>query len=232
MFKFTGGKLMMKDHETVASSIEHTLLRPDAGEDDLERLCKEAVQYGFHAVCVNPSRVGFVREYLMNRPVRVCTVVGFPLGATLTEVKVFEAMRAVESGADEIDMVMNVGLAKEGRWNLLRDEIQAVALAIPDAVFKVIIETGLLDQEEIITSSRVVEEGGAGFVKTSTGYGPRGATLSDIQAIKEAVSDRMGIKASGGIRELKEVLSFLAAGASRIGTSAGVKIMEELRGAS
>ncbi len=213
--------------ERIASVIDHTLLRPDATEEDVRRLCGEALRYGFHSVCVSPSFIARAREFVGGSRVRVCTVIAFPAGTALTEVKVYEAIEAVLLGADELDMVINIALAKMRRWEALGREINAVVTASRGALHKVILETGCLDEEEIRLASRVAVEAGAEFVKTSTGFGPRGALVRDVEIIKEALSGRASVKAAGGIKSLADLLSFLRAGADRIGTSSGVRIMEE-----
>ncbi len=213
--------------EEIAGVIDHTLLRPDAVEEDVRRLCEEALRYGFHSVCVSPCFVSRARDFLGDGPVSVCTVIGFPTGASLTAVKLYEAIEAVLHGADELDVVINVGLAKSGGWNELRREIESIVTASPDAVHKIIIETGCLDDDGITKASQAAAEAGAEFVKTSTGFGPRGASLRDVELMKRAVSGRARIKAAGGIKTLGQVVSFLHAGASRIGTSSAVSIMEE-----
>lgn len=210
----------------IAQRIEHTLLRPDATAKDIENLCNEARRYAFWAVCVNPSWVSLARRLLYGSEVRVCTVIGFPIGAALADVKIFEAIRAVEEGADELDMVMNIGLGREGRWDLVRKEVEAFVLSTPSAVHKVIIETGLFDESGIRDAAKSIADGGAQFVKTSTGFGPRGATLRDIKVIRSVIGPGTKIKAAGGIRTIEEVTNFLGAGAERIGTSSGVGIME------
>ncbi len=213
--------------DEIARVIDHTLLRPDAVEDDVLRLCEEAQRYGFYSVCINPVFVSRAREFLGGSTVRVCAVVGFPTGAVLTGVKVYEAIETVLSGADELDIVMNIGMAKMGRWDDLKREIESIVMASSKVVHKIILETGCLQDEEIKKVSRVAAEAGAEFIKTSTGFGPRGATVRDIELMREAVSGRVAIKASGGIKTLDQVVSFLQAGADRIGTSSGVRIMEE-----
>ncbi|NOZ26279.1 MAG: deoxyribose-phosphate aldolase [Nitrospirae bacterium] len=213
--------------DEIARVIDHTLLRPDAVEEDVVRLCEEALVYGFHSVCVSPCFVEKARGLLGKSPVRVCTVIGFPAGTSTASVKVYEAMEAELFGADELDIVMNMALAKMGRWDDLRREIGSVVMASPGSLHKIILETGCLNDDEIIRASQAAAEAGAEFVKTSTGFGPRGASIRDVELMKRAVSGRALIKAAGGIRTLGQVVSFLQAGASRIGTSSGVRIMEE-----
>lgn len=212
----------------IASFIDHSLLKPDATLSDIERLCQEARRYGFYSVCVNPCWILKAREFLGGSPQKVCTVIGFPLGASTMEVKLYEAMDARLKGAHELDIVMNIGLAKSGEWGALYRELRDIVIATEGVVHKIIIETGLLTEDEIKRSVEVVLKSGAEFVKTSTGFSSRGASLDDIKIIKEIAGDSLKIKASGGIKTLHQVLDFLQAGASRIGTSSGVKIMEEL----
>ncbi|HXX58302.1 MAG TPA: deoxyribose-phosphate aldolase, partial [Thermodesulfovibrionales bacterium] len=206
---------------------DHTLLRPDATPGDIRRLCDEARLHGFFSVCVNPFYVRAAREALGGSAVRTTTVIGFPLGMTLTKVKTFEALESALAGADEIDIVMNVGMAKSGHWDIVTKDIDDVIAATGGIVHKIIIETCYLDGEEKRKASEMVLETGAGFVKTSTGFGPAGVTIEDVAVIKTVVRNRCGIKAAGGIRTLSQVKELISAGATRIGTSAGVAIMEE-----
>ncbi len=212
----------------IASFIDHSLLKPDATLSDIKRLCQEARRYGFYSVCVNPCWILKAREFLMDSPQKVCTVIGFPLGASTLEVKLYEAMDARLKGAHELDIVMNIGFAKSGEWGALYRELRDIVIATEGVVHKIIIETGLLTEEEIKRAVEAVLKSGAEFVKTSTGFSSRGASLDDIKIIKEIAGDSLKIKASGGIKTLRQVLEFLQAGASRIGTSSGVKIIEEL----
>jgi deoxyribose-phosphate aldolase len=211
----------------IAKLIDHTLLRPDATSGDIERLCQEAARLGFHSVCINPSWVHLARDILSGSDVKVTTVIGFPLGSTFTKVKVFEAMEAVLHGGHELDIVMNVGLAKSDQWTAVEKDISDIIAATPRAVHKVIIETCFLSTHETIQAAGIVANSGAEFIKTSTGFGTRGATVGDIAIIKSVVKERCSIKASGGIRTLHQVREFFKAGATRIGTSSGVAIMEE-----
>ncbi len=211
----------------IAGLIDHSLLRADATVDDIKRLCDEAKRFGFCSVCVNPFFVPLSKDMLSRSGVKVTTVVGFPLGMTLTRVKVYEAIEAVLSGADEIDLVMNIGMARSGQWGYVKKDISDVVSATKGAIHKVIIETCYLDREEKIKASEIVLASGAEFVKTSTGFGPGGASQDDVRLIKSVVKDGCGIKASGGIKTLSHVKELLEAGATRIGTSAGVVIMEE-----
>lgn len=216
--------------EELAAFIDHTLLKPDATETMVRRLCAEARQYGFAAVCVNPNYVKLAAEELKGSPVRVATVVGFPLGATFTEVKVRETALAVAAGAAEIDMVIDLGALKDGRLRRVEEDVAAVVreAAAGGATVKAILETALLTEEEKVTAARLAVAAGAAFVKTSTGFGPGGATVEDVRLLKQTVGDKAGVKASGGIRTAEAALAMVAAGASRIGTSAGVAIMEGL----
>lgn len=211
----------------IAGLIDHSLLKSDAAEADIERLCNEAIQYGFYSVCIQPFFVPRARALLLESEVRVTTVIGFPLGMNTTKAKVYEALEAALSGADEIDMVMNIGMAVSGRWDVLRKDIYDVIAATRELVHKVIIETCCLDNQGKIRASGLAVDAGAEFVKTSTGFCSAGATVGDIKLIKEAVKNTCGIKASGGIKTLSQVNEFIAAGATRIGTSAGTAIIRE-----
>jgi deoxyribose-phosphate aldolase len=222
----------MLNRKDIAGLIEHTLLRPDASYADIPPLCGEARQFGFHSVCVNPSFIRMAKELLRASNVKMTTVIGFPLGITLTEVKVFEAMHARLLGADEIDIVINIGALKSGDWATVRKDISDVIMATKGIVHKTIIETCLLDDDEKKRVVGIALEAGSEFIKTSTGFGPRGAKVRDIRFIKNIVGDAAGIKAAGGIRTLRQVQSMLNAGATRIGTSAGVKILRELADSS
>jgi deoxyribose-phosphate aldolase len=216
------------NQKDIAGLIEHTLLRPDASYADIPPLCAEAQRFGFHSVCVNPSFVRMAKELLRASNVKMTTVIGFPLGMTLTEVKVFEAMHARLLGVDEIDIVINIGALKSGDWETVRKDISDVIMATKGIVHKTIIETCLLDDDEKKKVVEIALEAGSEFIKTSTGFGPRGAKVRDIRLIRNIAGDAVGIKAAGGIRTLKQVRSMLKAGATRIGTSSGVKILREL----
>lgn len=220
---------MRLNRKTIARSIDHTLLRSDAAYGDIENLCKEALDFGFYSVCVNPSFVKRAKELLKDIDVKVTTVIGFPLGAMLTDVKVYEAMNSALLGADELDIVINIGALKAGDWNIVRKDLSDVILATRGLIHKAIIETCYLHEDEKKKAVTTALEAGAEFIKTSTGFGPKGADLDDVRLIKSLVGDRAGIKAAGGIRTLKQVVDFLEAGATRIGTSAGVGIMGELQ---
>ncbi len=205
----------------IAKYIDHTLLKPDATKDQIKNLCQEARDYGFYSVCVNGSNVGLAYKLLRGTNIRVATVVGFPLGAMTTRVKVFETRDAIENGATEIDMVINVGALKEGDSDRVLEDIRAVVGAAGDrAIVKVIIETCLLSYDEKILASSLAKEAGAHFVKTSTGFGSGGANVDDIRLMRKTVGDGMGVKASGGVRDLETALAMIEAGASRIGSSA------------
>lgn len=212
-----------------ARIIDHTLLKPEATYNDVERLCFEAREHGFASVCVNPAYVHLAVRLLGEGPVKVCTVVGFPLGATTYKVKAEEAKEAVDSGATEVDMVINVGALKSGFYNLVYQEIKAVVEAAScQALTKVIIETCLLNTEEKIKACLLAQYAGADFVKTSTGFGKAGATTEDVALMRQVVGGELGVKASGGIRDLATAEAMVKAGANRLGASAGVKIIKEL----
>jgi len=211
----------------LAGFIDHTLLRPDATAAEIDRMCAEAIEYGFASVCVNPTWTKRVAEALRGSRVVACVVVGFPLGATMPEIKAMEARRALRDGAREIDMVLNVGALKSGDHDLVLRDVAGVSEACREvgAVCKVILETALLTDEEKVIASRLASDGKADFVKTSTGFGPGGATVYDVALMREAVGPEMGVKASGGIRSADDVRQMIAAGATRIGASAGVEIV-------
>jgi deoxyribose-phosphate aldolase len=225
-----GGDAVPKD---IAKYIDHTLLRPDATFDQITRLCNEAREFGFASVCVNPYYVRHCAGLLRGSSVKVCTVIGFPLGANTTETKALEARRAIRDGATEIDMVINVGALKSGRDELVYRDIRAVVEAAMDggAICKVILETALLTDEEKVRACAAARRARADFVKTSTGFGPGGATAEDVALMSRAVSGtKMGVKASGGIRNLQDAEQMIRAGATRIGASAGVRIVKESQG--
>lgn len=209
--------------------IDHTLLKPEAGRDAIVKLCNEAKQYGFYAVCVNSMYVNLCSEQLKGTDVKVASVIGFPLGAMSTQAKAAETIDAACSGADEIDMVIAIGALKDGDYDYVRDDIAAVVQAARDndAIVKVILETGLLTDEEIVKACRLAEEAGAAFVKTSTGFGHGGATVHHVELMKQTVGNRLQVKASGGIRDKETALAMIAAGADRIGASAGIAICAE-----
>ena len=209
--------------------IDHTLLKPDATQDQIAQLCFEARKYAFASVCVNPSYVRLCAELLKGSPVVVCTVIGFPLGATPTEVKVYETQQAIRDGAAEIDMVVNVGAVKSRDYELAERDIASVARACRagNALLKVIIEAALLTDEEKVIACQLAKVAGADYVKTSTGFGPGGATAGDVALMRRVVGPTIGVKAAGGIRTLADAQEMIAAGASRLGASASVKIMQE-----
>lgn len=208
--------------------IDHTLLKPEATEKEIHDLCEEAIEYDFMSVCVQPYWVSKVSAFLNDTDVKVCTVVGFPHGANTKEVKAFEAKQAVQKGADEVDMVINIGAAKEGKFDTIREEISAVAEAVKgQALLKVILETALLTDDEIISVSEAAKAAGADFVKTSTGFSTGGATLADVSLMRQTVGPDMGVKASGGVRTYADALAFIEAGATRLGASSGKAIVDE-----
>ena len=214
----------------LAGWIDHTLLKPEAKASQIGQLCDEARTHGFASVCINPSYVPLAAELLAGSRVAVCTVISFPLGASLPELKAHEAARLIDKGASEVDMVINVGALKGGDVVLALDDVKAVVdAAAGRAIVKVILETALLKQSEKITGCLVAKAAGADFVKTSTGFGPGGATIEDVELMRRVVGAGMGVKASGGIRTLAEARAMIGAGANRIGASAGVSILEEIR---
>ena len=206
--------------------IDHTLLKCDASSEQIKKICAEARQYGFMSVCVNPARVELVHKELEGSGVKTCCVIGFPLGATLSSVKAFEAQEAIKLGAEEVDMVINIGAVKDGNWELVESDICAVVEAASGkALVKVIIETCLLTDEEKIKACECAMRAKADFVKTSTGFSTAGATEHDVKLMRSVVGDSMGVKASGGVRTPEDAEKFIAAGASRLGTSNGVKLL-------
>ena len=210
----------------LAKYIDHTLLKPTATPADIERLCREADEHFFYAVCVNPGFVTTARKALGSSPVRVAAVIGFPLGANAPQVKAAEAALAVSQGADELDMVIPVGRALAGDWDAVAADVRAVREAAPDAVLKVILETGYLDEAQIRRAAEAALAGGADFLKTSTGFGPRGASLEDVRLLAEVAGGRAKVKAAGGIRTREDAWKMIEAGASRLGTSSGVALVE------
>ncbi|QQY80524.1 deoxyribose-phosphate aldolase [Keratinibaculum paraultunense] len=211
----------------IASMIDHTLLKPDATKKMIDKLCKEAKEYGFAAVCVNPYYVSRAKELLKDTNIKVATVIGFPLGANTKEVKAFETEDAIKNGADEVDMVINIGALKSEEYDVVIDDIKSVVKAANGkAIVKVIIETCLLTKEEKIIACKLAKEAGADYVKTSTGFSIGGATVEDVKLMKEIVGDSLKIKASGGIRDYETAKAMIDAGASRIGASASIKIVE------
>jgi deoxyribose-phosphate aldolase len=218
----------------VAALIDHTLLKPDATGTEIEKLCREAAEFHFATVCVNPTWVAFCARLLKGSGVGVCSVVGFPLGATTPDVKQYETRRVVFDGASEVDMVINIGALKSGDLRLVEQDIEAVTAACRQAgvVSKVIIEAALLSEEEKIAATTLTKAGGADFVKTSTGFGPGGATIGDVMLMRRIVGDTVGVKAAGGVKDLEQMRAMVAAGATRVGASAGVRIVKESRGES
>jgi len=216
-----------KEDLNPAPFIDHTLLSPTATASEIKRLCEEARRYGMAAVCVAPTFVPLAHELLKESSVKVCTVVGFPLGFQFTSVKAYEAREVVAAGAQEIDVVVNLRWVKEGRFEFVVGETEEILASVPQTTVKVILECGYLTREEKIRSAQVLSETGVHFLKTSTGFGPGGATLEDVRLLFEATGGRVAIKAAGGIRTLAQALAFLRAGASRLGTSAGAKIVQE-----
>lgn len=216
----------------LAGMIDHTLLKPDAVPGDIVRLCGEAKHYGFASVCINPCYIATAIKELAGSPVAVCSVIGFPLGASAPPTKALEAETAVRSGASELDVVINIGFLKGGLLDLVKSDLAGVVesarLAGPNTVVKIILETCLLTDNEKITACRLAVDSGADFVKTSTGWGKSGATTADVALLKRAVGSSAGVKASGGIRDLAAAISMLEAGATRIGTSSGPAIINEL----
>ena len=210
----------------IRKMIDHTLLKPDASEAQIKKLCAEAKEYGFKSVCVNPARVALASKELEGSGVLTCCVIGFPLGATLSSVKAFETMAAIADGANEVDMVINVGAAKDGNWELVTSDIRSVVLAAKGkALVKVIIETCLLTDEEKVRACECAMEAGADFVKTSTGFSTGGANAHDVALMRSVVGDKLGVKASGGVRTPEDAKTYIEAGATRLGASNGIKLL-------
>lgn len=214
--------------ESLAAYMDHTLLKANASKEQILEICREAKKYHFASVCVNSYWIALVAEELKDTDISPCCVVGFPLGAMLTSAKAGETRDAVAAGAKEIDMVLNVGAVKSGDWDGVREDIAAVNVAKGNAKLKVILETCLLTDEEKVRACEISKEVGADFVKTSTGFSVGGATATDVALMRRTVGEDMGVKASGGIRTLEDALDMIEAGASRLGVSAGVQIVEEL----
>jgi len=212
--------------QNINQLIDHTILKPDATIDDIRRLCIEAKEYNFYSVCVNSAYVNVAYNFLLHSNVKVCSVVGFPLGAMIKEAKAYEAKFAVDSGAEEIDMVINIGLLKSGKIDLFERDIKKVRETCHAAVLKVIIETCLLTDKEKILACQIAKEYGADFVKTSTGFSTGGATEHDIELMRKTVGDKMGVKASGGIKTYEDAIKMINAGANRLGTSSGIAIIK------
>lgn len=214
--------------EELAKMIDHTLLKPDATSAQIEQICAEARQYGFASVCVNPTHVRACAELLKDAPSAVCTVIGFPLGASASVVKSYETDAAIQDGADEIDMVINIGALKDGNDDLVLDDITGVVETAHSEgkIVKVIIETVLLTDEEKERACKLAKKANADFVKTSTGFAGGGATVEDVALMRRVVGAEMGVKASGGVRSYADAVAMIEAGATRLGASAGVKIMQ------
>jgi deoxyribose-phosphate aldolase len=212
--------------------IDHTLLKPDATRKEIEELCREAAEFKFATVCVNPTWVALAARRLAGSGVGVCSVVGFPLGATTADVKAFETRRAIYDGASEIDMVINVGALKSGDLRVVERDIEGVVTSSREcgALTKVIIEAALLTDDEKVTACTLAKAAGADYVKTSTGFGPGGATAADVALMRRVVGAEMGVKAAGGVRDLESLKAMVAAGATRVGASAGVKIVQQAAG--
>jgi len=212
--------------EKLSKYIDHTILKPEATKEDIKKICEEAKEYEFKAVCINPVYVKYASQILKDTDVLIATVVGFPLGNNKTKVKELETSIAIEDGADEIDMVINIPAMKNKEYDLVKNDIEAVVKASKEKVVKVIIETCLLTKEEIIKASEIILEAGADFVKTSTGFSTGGAAEEDIKLIKSVVEEKAKIKASGGIRSKEKAIKMIEAGADRIGASSSIKIVE------
>ncbi len=216
----------MMSTQSLAGIIDHTLLKAETNKAEIIQLCKEALEYKFASVCINPTWIRTCAEQLKGSEVKVCTVIGFPLGATLPEVKAFETKKAIEDGATEVDMVINIGALKEGDNALVERDIAAVVEAAKGkALVKVIIETCYLTEEEMVRACVISKNAGADYVKTSTGFGSGGATINDVELMRKTVGPEMGVKASGGVRDHQAAVEMVTAGATRIGTSNGIKIV-------
>ncbi|MDS1000757.1 deoxyribose-phosphate aldolase [Staphylococcus capitis] len=212
----------------VAKYIDHTLLKPDSTREQIDKILEEAKKYQFKSVCINPTHVSYASQQLLDTDVLVCTVIGFPLGATTTDVKVFETENAIKNGASEIDMVINIGALKDQRYDEVQKDIEGVIAAANGKTVKVIIETVLLTDEEKVKACELAEKAGATFVKTSTGFAGGGSTPEDVKLMKDTVGNRLEVKASGGVRSLEDFEKMIEAGATRIGASAGAQIIEGL----
>lgn len=207
--------------------IDHTVLKADTPLETVKRICDEAMEYGFASVCINPCHVAYCADYLKDSDVNVCTVIGFPLGANTSAVKAFETKDAIANGVDEIDMVMNIGALKDKNYDLVRDDIKAVVEVANGTLVKVILETCLLTEDEIKKACELCVEAKADYVKTSTGFSTRGATIEDVRIMKEAVHGKAKVKAAGGVRTPEDMVKIVAAGADRIGTSAGCSLVKK-----
>lgn len=207
--------------------IDHTVLKADTPLETVKRICDEAMEYGFASVCINPCHVAYCADYLKDSDVNVCTVIGFPLGANTSAVKAFETKDAIANGADEIDMVMNIGALKDKNYDLVRNDVKAVVEAANGTLVKVILETCLLTEDEIKKACELCVEAKADYVKTSTGFSTRGATIEDVQIMKAAVQGKAKVKAAGGVRTHEDMVKIVGAGADRIGTSAGCSLVDK-----
>lgn len=207
--------------------IDHTVLKADTPLETVKRICDEAMEYGFASVCINPCHVAYCADYLKDSDVNVCTVIGFPLGANTSAVKAFETKDAIANGADEIDMVMNIGVLKDKNYDLVRNDVKAVVEAANGTLVKVILETCLLTEDEIKKACELCVEAKADYVKTSTGFSTRGATIEDVQIMKAAVQGKAKVKAAGGVRTHEDMVKIVEAGADRIGTSAGCSLVDK-----
>lgn len=206
--------------------IDHTLLKPEATEKEITKLCNEAKEYSFASVCINPCYIKLCHELLKDTSVNVCTVIGFPLGATSTSAKIDEAIQAIKDGADELDMVINIGKLKDGKYDYVENEIAELKKVCQNHILKVIIETCLLTDEEKVKACQLAKNAGADFVKTSTGFSKGGATVSDVALMRKTVGPNMGVKASGGVKTKEELIAMVEAGATRIGTSHGIDLVK------
>ena len=207
--------------------IDHTVLKADTPLETVKRICDEAMEYGFASVCINPCHVAYCADYLKDSDVNVCTVIGFPLGANTSAVKAFETKDAIANGADEIDMVMNIGALKDNNYDFVRNDVKAVVEAANGTLVKVILETCLLTEDEIKKACELCVEAKADYVKTSTGFSTRGATIEDVQIMKAAVQGKAKVKAAGGVRTHEDMVKIVEAGADRIGTSAGCSLVDQ-----
>lgn len=212
--------------ENINRLIDHTLLKPDAKQEEIEKLCAEAIKYHFMSVCVNPCNVNLCAKLLKGSDVKVCTVIGFPLGANISKTKIEETKYCLENGASEIDMVINIGRLKDKDYDYVENEIREIKKVCKDNILKVILETCLLSDEEIVKACQLSQNAGADFVKTSTGFSKGGATTHAVKLMRETVKDALGVKASGGIHSYEEAMAMVEAGANRIGASSGIKIVE------
>lgn len=212
--------------ENINRLIDHTLLKPDAKQEEIEKLCAEAIKYHFMSVCVNPCNVNLCAKLLKGSDVKVCTVIGFPLGANISKTKIEETKYCLENGASEIDMVINIGRLKDKDYDYVENEIREIKNVCKDNILKVILETCLLSDEEIVKACQLSQNAGADFVKTSTGFSKGGATTHAVRLMRETVKDALGVKASGGIHSYEEAMAMVEAGANRIGASSGIKIVE------